>query len=121
MPLSKFTVVTCIRVLEHTARRIVTCEDVHIHSQLSIDRILSRTSIVFFLQQSKSILLNIPGTTDTPCVPHARPEATEREIQFILSEIDSYFDCNIKVAQFTIANVTFVELIFVKHLGSTFL
>ena len=39
------------------------------------------------------------GTTDTPCEPHARPEATEREIQFILGEIDGYLDCNIKVRE----------------------
>ena len=50
--------------------------------------------IIFFLPWEG---YTIAGTTDTPCEPHSRPEASEREITFILNEIDGYLDSSIKV------------------------
>ena len=44
-----------------------------------------------------TLSLQVAGTTDTPCQPMARPEATEGEIQFILGEINSYLQQKVTV------------------------
>lgn len=50
--------------------------------------------IIFFLPWEG---YTVAGTTDTACEPMARPEATEKEIKFILDEIRNYLDSHIKV------------------------
>jgi len=50
--------------------------------------------IIFFLPWEG---YTVAGTTDTACEPMDRPEATEKEIKFILDEIRNYLDCHIKV------------------------